>query len=158
MSCSYSDGWGLYSWHGVAIPEQYYISAPSAKQILAEENIEVRRSLIERHDELSGKGSFFKDAGAKTLDDDVQPMRPGEPSSINELLSIDLPDDPDGRMVAVRVIDPSTGREYFLRVHPELRPMLPNGELGEPQEMTVRNAIASTFGLRGVEYALQQES
>jgi hypothetical protein len=97
------------------------------------------------------------DCGARVIDTCVQPMREGEPDKINELLVVDLPEDPDGRMVAVRVIDPSTGRQYVLRVHPELRPMLGN-QFGEPQEMTCQNAIASTFGMRGSDYVLAQES
>jgi hypothetical protein len=48
-------------------------------------------------------------------------------------------------------------------VHPELRPLLDddeygNPQFGEPQELTVRNAIASQFGLRGEEYAPEVET
>ena len=43
-------------------------------------------------------------------------------------------------------------REFFLSVHPELRPILDDGALGDPQELTAHNAVASTFGLRGEEY------
>jgi hypothetical protein len=73
-------------------------------------------------------------------------------------MSLEIPGDPDGPRVTVRVNDPSTGRQYIMRVHPQLRPMLENQRFGEPQAMTVRNAIASTFGLRGEEYDLGQES
>lgn len=48
-------------------------------------------------------------------------------------------------------------KRYMLRVHPELRPLLDEG-LGQPQKMTARNAVASTFGLRGEEYAPYAES
>lgn len=44
-------------------------------------------------------------------------------------------------------------KSYFLRVHPECRPMLANGAFGAAQALTARNAVASTFGLRGPEYA-----
>ena len=43
-------------------------------------------------------------------------------------------------------------KPYFLRVHPELRPLLQDNQVGEPQYMSGRNAVASTFGLRGEEY------
>jgi hypothetical protein len=45
-------------------------------------------------------------------------------------------------------------KTYFLRVHPELRPLIdPEKRVyGEPQKMTCHNAVASTFGLRGEEY------
>jgi hypothetical protein len=44
-------------------------------------------------------------------------------------------------------------KDYFLRVHPELRPLLSNNRMGEPQALTAHNAVASTFGKRGGEYA-----
>jgi hypothetical protein len=34
-----------------------------------------------------------------------------------------------------------------------LRPILADGGFGMPQPLTARNAIASTFGLYGAEYA-----
>lgn len=49
-------------------------------------------------------------------------------------------------------------KEYMLRVHPELRPMLDGGQFGEPQALTAHNAVASTFGLRGEQYAPIMES
>jgi hypothetical protein len=59
-------------------------------------------------------------------------------------------------------------KEYMIRVHPQLRP-LPRGDWSEaqkrawlaqqkPQPMTPRNAIASTFGLRGEDYAPEIET
>ena len=49
-------------------------------------------------------------------------------------------------------------KKYWLRVNPELRPMLANGQMGEPQALTARNAVASSFGMRGEEYAPVIES
>jgi len=156
--CQWVDGSALYAWHGVHTPAKYFLREHSAKEILAEPNVEVRRAMIERYDFSRQPGQFLIDAGAKILDSAIQPIGEGQPDQINELLFIDLPGEPDGRMVAVRVIDPSTGRRYILRVHPELRPMADNQQAGEPQEMNVRNAIASTFGMRGEEYVLARES
>ncbi len=110
QACGYSDGWGVNAWHGVIIPDRYYSQQQAAAEILGESNIEVRRALIERYDYLTAKGRFLQDCGAKVLDSAVQPMRPGEAPAINELLAIDLPGDPDGRIVSLKVIDPSTGR------------------------------------------------
>ena len=101
--------------------------------ILAERNIEQRRVLMERYDSIHGKGRFIQDVGARVIDSAVQPMRPGEPDQINELLSVDLPGDPEARLVALKVIDPSTGRQYVLRVPPGLT--------------SVRSALAWTFGV-----------
>jgi hypothetical protein len=67
-----------------------------------------------------------------------------------------IADDED--LVMVKVVNSTpepdgSYKDYFLRVHPELRPLLANQELGDPQEMTARNAVASSFGLRGEDYA-----
>jgi hypothetical protein len=43
-------------------------------------------------------------------------------------------------------------KRYWLRVHPELRPLLADNQFGPAQAPTVRNAIASTFGLIGEQY------
>jgi hypothetical protein len=43
-------------------------------------------------------------------------------------------------------------KEYFLSVHPQLCPLLDNEQLGPPQKLTARNAVASTFGMTGNEY------
>jgi hypothetical protein len=159
MSCSYRDGWGLYSWHGLRIPGSYFESPASPASILAEGNSEIRRALIERHDHIHGKGRFMLDAGAKLIDSKVQPTPQFEGNvALNELLSLDLPGDPEGQMLAVRMVDPSTLREYLVRVHPQLRPLHGDGTLGEPQQLTVQNALASTHGLRGEDYVLQQET
>jgi hypothetical protein len=163
MACAYGDSWGVYAWHGTVVPERYYKEPASASELLGEQNAEVRRALMERYDHEHGKGAFISGCGAKLIDSAVQPMRPGEPDAINELLSINLPGDPDGRILFLKMIDPSTGREYFNRVHPSLCPLLGNDsegrpKLGPPQALTVRNALASTHGLLGEQYVLEAES
>jgi hypothetical protein len=160
---SFADGFSFYAWKGVRIPARYFEASVSAGEILKEDNAEVRRALIERYDQQREKGQFIQDVGAKVIDSAIQPMRAGIADSINELLSLEMPGDPDGRMMYVKMVDPSTGRVYMNRVHPELRPLLGNGSdgrplLGNPQVLTVRNALASTHGLRGEEYVLLQES
>ncbi len=143
MACRYGDGWGVYAWHGTRIPEDLFTQELGA-EILKIANVEVRRSLIERHDELNGKGSFMRVCGARVLDSAVQPMHIGEQDMFNELLMIDLPDDPEERMVALRITCPSTGREYFIRVPPD--------------QKTVRGALAWTFDLEPSQYILSQET
>ena len=46
-------------------------------------------------------------------------------------------------------------KDYFIRVHPKLCPMFVDRQFGKPQEMTARNAIASTFGMTGDTYVLE---
>ena len=140
---SFADGWSIFAWRGVRIPEKYYADGVTPRIILAEENIEVRRALMERYEFIKGKGSFLLNCGADVLDSAIQPMPDGK-DSINELLAIDLPGDPDGKMVALRVIDPSTGRQYVIRVPPD--------------QATVRGALARTFDVPEKNYILQQES
>ena len=107
--CRWRDGSELYSFHGTRIPA-HVINHPesiTAKQILAEENAEVRRVMIER----VGMERFIADAKAKEI----------HKHDRGTLLSIDLPGDPEKVLRAVRVTDPSTGRQYFLRVPPQIK-------------------------------------
>jgi hypothetical protein len=142
LACAYRDGWGVAAWHGIPLPAKYH--QPTSHMILSEPNVELRRMLIERYDADRGKGSFIQDAGAKLIASDVQPMRPGQPDAINELLSLDLPGDPDRRMVVLKVTDPSTGRTYMIRV--------------PPNQTTVSGALAWTFNIEPGQYVLQQET
>jgi hypothetical protein len=94
--------------------------------------------------ERVGLERFMAEAGAKVIDSDIQPMLDGDPT-INELLSIDLPtDDPEVFLKAVKVIDPSTGRTYLIRVPPDMK--------------RVRQAIAWTFDVPEKEYRLVAET
>jgi hypothetical protein len=143
LAVSYRDGWGIASWHGLPLPLKYYDA--DSYTILAEPNATLRRMLMERYDVQHGDGGAFIDrAGARVIDSAIQPMRPGEPDRINELLSLDLPGDPDGRMVAVKVICPSTGHVYIFRVPPHIR--------------TVRAALAWMCDLSPDQYVLEQET
>ena len=104
----YSDGWGIWAWHGVRV-EQRIIEQPeslTAKEVLAEENAEVKRVMVER----MGMEKFLTQSGAKQIHSHER----------GDLFSIDLPNDPEGVLRAVRVTDPSTGRVYFLRVPPAI--------------------------------------
>ena len=49
-------------------------------------------------------------------------------------------------------------KSYMLRVHPELCPIKAGEVVGKPQEMTARNAVASTWGLRGEEFEPEARS
>ena len=144
----YSDGWGVYAWHGVRVPEQV-IKAPetmTAKQIEAENNAEIRRVMVERF----GANRYLKESGAVKVNEDGWGVlwRKDVPGD-EPILMVELENstaEPDGSV-----------KKYMLRVDPECRPLL-DGGLGEPQALTARNAVASTFGLRGEEYSPQWES
>ena len=102
---------------------------------------EIRLVMIER----LGLEKYLLESGAEELDKSVW----------GTLYKKNLPNDEP--IVTVHVLNSTPEpdgsiKRYMLRVQPELRPMLPDGSLGEPQKMTARNAVASTFGKRGDEY------
>jgi len=118
---------------GTRIPPQYYAQPVTARQILQEPNAEVRRALIERY----GQDRFFLDAGAEVLDHD---RKHGA-----ELISINLPDDPERRMVALKLRCPSTSAVYIVRV--------------PPHYLKAREALAWSYGLwDSRDYVLAGES
>ncbi len=133
----YPDGWGWYVWHGLPVPE-YVIMQPekiTADDVLSEQNAELARVKLER---LS-LPNFITQTKAQTVDHDID--RQGYPRN---LLSIDIPNDPDGVIRIVQVICPSTKREYMLRVPPNLA--------------TCSQAVAWTFGMSEKEYSPVMES
>ncbi|HEX4138332.1 MAG TPA: hypothetical protein VHY84_27225, partial [Bryobacteraceae bacterium] len=132
LACGYGDGWGVYAWHGTVVSERVILQPDklTPREILDERNSEVRRVMIERF----GQDRFMSDAGAKVLDK----------GNDGELLAIDLPGDPDGRMVALRLRCPSTSAVYVVRVPPDQRDYVA--------------AKAWTFGLTKSEYVFASES
>jgi len=138
------DGWGFYRIHGVNVPGEI-VEHPeriTVSSIDAEANDEVRRIMVDRY----GGERFLRDSGATKIQQDrygtlyVREFTRGQPAVFVHL--INSTPEADG-----------TRREFWRRVHPELRPLLDNGQLGEPQAMTAHNAVASTYGMRGEEYA-----
>jgi hypothetical protein len=64
-SVAYPDGWAIYAWHGVRVPERI-ITQPetiTAPEIDAESNSEVRRVMLERF----GVGRYIQESGAKCV-------------------------------------------------------------------------------------------
>lgn len=127
----YRDGLALYAWHGVQVPARVILEPESLTRndFPDERNVEVRRIIQERMG-----GRFFDEIGARYVDG----------GSRGVLYEVSLPGDLDTAARYVRVLDPSTGREYYLRVPPTM--------------ITAAQAVAWTFGLRPDEYAPDQES
>jgi len=46
LALAYPDGWGIWAWHGVRVPE-WVITDPTPERIATETNIETRRCAIE---------------------------------------------------------------------------------------------------------------
>jgi hypothetical protein len=130
----YPDKFSIWAWHGTRVP-QYVIESPetiTAQQIQAEENAEVRRVMVER----MGWEKYCGQAQMKVIHADtlntkfpalpisalvdygtriVTSFRSGSENA--ELLeALGLRDFEDRPMRFVRLTDPSTGRQYVLRV------------------------------------------
>lgn len=150
---AWPDGWSLWYWHGVRVTEKVILRPQtiSIADIDAEDNAEVRRALIERY----GPARYIKDSGTKLIHQDRR----------GTLYRRELKDDEPLLMLKVVNTTPEpdgSSKDYWLRVHPELRPMNrdENGEpvYGDPQTLTAHNAAASIVGLRGEDYHPDFES
>lgn len=88
----YKDGTGIYSWHGVTIPDEWITmkSSLTPKIALTWENIEQRRCACE----ILGWARIIRELNARVIDSDPDPQ-------IGNLLEVDLPD---------------IGKEKFLQV------------------------------------------
>lgn len=98
-------------WRGVPINQRiaFHPEQLTAREALEEKNAEKRRVIIER----MGYLRFVNDAKANILDADR------DPGGTRQLLRIELEDDED--IVGLSCFCPSTGRQYFLRVPPDLK-------------------------------------
>lgn len=98
-------------WRGVRVDQRIAFRPEELKaaEVLAERNTERRRVMIER----MGNLRFLQEARARVLDQDTDPGGP------RELLAIDLREDEP--MVGLSCRCPSTGRQYLLRVPPNMR-------------------------------------
>ena len=130
-----SDAEDLYFWHGVFIPA-FVVEHPetiTVQQIEAEQNIEVRRVMIERY----GQARYILDSGAKPVQSD----------DYGTLYRKEIPG--DETMVFVKVANSTpeadrSYRDYFLRVPPEMR--------------TAREAVAWSFYQKENDYAPSMET
>ena len=147
----YPDGWGDYFWHGTRVDRAIVLHPESItiEKIANGANAELRRIMLERYDTLRYRGAYIVDSGAKVIHQD----------ECGTLYRSDRNGDTPLLMVKVynsTTESDNTQREFFLRVDPNLRPMERNADgamvFGQPQRMTARNAVASSFGLRGEEY------
>ena len=151
----FADGFGVaYCWHGVRVPSWMIREKQkiTVARIRRERNIELRRCMAE----IYGLGRYIREIGAELIDDDPEwgklwriPWGEGVFELIVEVKN--STPEPDGEI-----------KTYFLSVHPQLCP-IPDVEEGEtdfgaPQKLTARNAVASTFGLRGEDYQPEIET
>jgi hypothetical protein len=98
-------------WHDVRITERIAFSPETItpEEIIAEQNVELRRVLIER----MGYQTFLAHTHAEVRDADE------DPGGQRQLLRVAIPGDED--LVVLSVSCPSTSRSYILRVPPTMK-------------------------------------
>ena len=78
----YPDGWGIWAWHGVRVPQALIETGWSTQDILTEPNAEIRRCAIER----LGWDRFVSDAGLCQIGgDEPDPGNPGHYLSLYDV-------------------------------------------------------------------------
>ncbi|MBW5482420.1 DUF6745 domain-containing protein [Streptomyces bambusae] len=132
---AFPDGFALYAWRGMPVPAEFpaELAALTPERILAEDNAELRRVMLEHY----GYERYLRESGA-------EPMHRDE---AGVLWRLPLPDDEDVVMVEVVNSTPEpdgTSRTYWLRVPPDTR--------------TPRQGVAWTFGLGEEAYAPLRET
>ena len=105
----YRDGFSVYSWHGVRIPQEWVEnkSTLTAKTALTWENVEQRRAACE----IVGWAKILRELNAKTIDNNPNPF-------VGELIEVDLPDIGKEKFLRVKC---GTEREFALPVPPEMQ-------------------------------------
>lgn len=107
------DGEKTYHVRGLVVKEDWVINADTlltASFILSEENVELRRAMLE----IVGFDKFFSSANANEIDSDFD--EEGMPRILYE-----LPMEDEENYVGLKVKCPSTGKEHFLRTPPDIR-------------------------------------
>jgi hypothetical protein len=126
----WADGFELYHWHGVRIPNEW-IKTPghlTAKMAITWQNIEQRRAACE----ILGWVKVLDELGAKVVDEDADP-------EIGTLLEVVLPDAGKEKFLRVQC---GTGRTFALPVPPEMK--------------TAMEANAWTYGLNLDEFKVPE--
>lgn len=104
----YSDGWSLWRWHGVEVPQEWIEDKTSLQPATAlrQDNVERRRAACE----IVGWRRILSELNVKVIDRDID-------SEIGELVEVNLPDAPRERFLRVRC---GTGRDFAIPVPPDM--------------------------------------
>ena len=111
-SIAYRDGWALWHWHGIAVPEAWVVdkAALTPEVALGQDNLELRRAACE----IVGWDRILTELGGSTIDRDIDP-------EIGELVEVNLPG--SGKEKFLRVLC-GTGRRFAIPVPREMRTAL----------------------------------
>jgi hypothetical protein len=123
-SIEYADGYGLYNWKGVKVPEKLIMGKITKKDILSETNAEVRRCMYEK----LGAEKYAKLLGIKQINKGQRGIlyKSKDKDSLKE-----------DYLYFVKVICPTTQRVYFL---------------GTEETEDADEAVARSFGMSKDEY------
>jgi hypothetical protein len=110
-SHKWRDGWSLYHWHGVRIPDEWIAKKGflTAEIALKEPNAERRRAACE----MLGWNAILHALDAKVIDEDD--------ADIGTLVEVNIPDVGKERFLRVKC---GTGREFALPVPPTMQTAL----------------------------------
>ena len=122
----WSDGMGMYAWHGTMVPEYWIMQRDllTATDALKWDNVEQRRVACE----IVGWNNILKNLNAKTIQKDDDPQ-------IGELVEVEIPEVGTEKFLRVTC---GTGREFALPVPPNME--------------TALQANAWTYGIEDFEY------
>lgn len=111
-SMSWTDGWALYHWHGVVVPDEWVLKPETltAEVALKQQNMELRRVAITK----LGWAAILRDLKARVIDQDDDP-------AVGTLLEVELPDIGKARFLRVRC---GTGREFAMGIPNTIRTAL----------------------------------
>ena len=133
-SIKYRDGWSLYNWHGVSVPE-YVIEKPqeiTIEKIHAEKNAEVQRVMIERY----GEEKYIVDSGMQPVAKDdrfgdiyLKEVEAGKP--IAKIRVVNRSPEPDGSF-----------KIYWLNINPKHY----GGDAGRIPQAAVASTWRTTEG------------
>lgn len=106
------DGWSIYHWHGVRVPDEWIEDKArlTPEIALGQENVELRRAACE----IVGWDRILQQLGGKTIDQDTDP-------EIGELIEVNLPGSGKERFLRVRC---GTGRQFAIPVPRNLKTAL----------------------------------
>ena len=109
MSVKFRDGWGVHSWHGIKIPEEWIENKSSITPQVAlhHENVEQRRAACE----ILGWHNILRELNAETIDKSSNPF-------VGELLQVVIPNIGKEKFLRVKC---GTEREFALPVPPEMQ-------------------------------------
>jgi hypothetical protein len=112
MAIEWAGGWGLWMWHGQAVPKEWILEPQKIDPVAALkwQNIEQRRAACE----IVGWKRILEVLNPTVVDEDIDP-------EIGTLLRADLPDSPGEQFLRVKC---GTGREFVLIVPPDVKTAL----------------------------------